>query len=195
MEEELLGLNDADFNVTIFRTATCFGLSRRMRFDLAVNLMTLDALSKGTITITGGGNQWRPFVHIKDVCALYEKALRLKRELIAGQIYNLGFDELNYTITTLALLVKDVFSGTVIHYAPGDMERRSYKTSFAKLQNTFQLTPLNGIRDGIFELKDALLNGSVSDTPQTRTAPYYRHLIEAENVVNALSLGGSLLHV
>ncbi|GAG13010.1 unnamed protein product, partial [marine sediment metagenome] len=38
-EEEILPLNDSNFTVTVIRQATVYGLSGRMRFDLAINGM------------------------------------------------------------------------------------------------------------------------------------------------------------
>src|SRR5215472_17079155 len=65
-EKSVLPLNSKDFTVTVLRQATVFGLSRRMRIDLVLNLMTLNAVQKGKIYITGGGQQWRPLVHVRD---------------------------------------------------------------------------------------------------------------------------------
>jgi nucleoside-diphosphate-sugar epimerase len=42
-EDVLFGLGDDEFCVTSLRSGTMFGLSRRMRFDVVLNAMTLDA--------------------------------------------------------------------------------------------------------------------------------------------------------
>ena len=42
-----------------------------MRFDLTVNLLTLQALKNKKITIFNG-NQIRPNIHIKDMVRVYE---------------------------------------------------------------------------------------------------------------------------
>ena len=65
-ERDVLPLADGRFTVTVLRQATVFGLSRRMRFDLVINLMTLNAVQKGRIFVLGGGRQWRPIVHVSD---------------------------------------------------------------------------------------------------------------------------------
>src|SRR5215469_2958165 len=55
MVAERVILSYADrMTVTIFRPATVCGLSPRMRLDLAVNLLTLQALTKGRMTVFGG---------------------------------------------------------------------------------------------------------------------------------------------
>ena len=45
-EKDLLNYKDK-LNIIILRFCTVFGLSRRMRFDLAVNVMTASALNNG----------------------------------------------------------------------------------------------------------------------------------------------------
>src|SRR3984957_1729023 len=58
--------------VCALRLATVFGLSPRMRFDLAINVMTKNAYVGRRITVDGGGRQWRPFVHVRDVARAFE---------------------------------------------------------------------------------------------------------------------------
>ena len=38
-----------------------------MRFDLAINAMTLNAINSDNIPLMRDGTQWRPFVHVKDI--------------------------------------------------------------------------------------------------------------------------------
>ena len=56
--------------VQILRPGTVCGVSPRMRLDVAVNSITMQALEEGTITIQGGG-QIRPNIHIEDMTDLY----------------------------------------------------------------------------------------------------------------------------
>src|SRR5439155_5479000 len=74
-ETDILPLADKTFTVTALRQATVFGLAKRMRFDLVVNLMTLNAVQKGKIFVTGGGRQWLRRKQVEDaagalVCGL-----------------------------------------------------------------------------------------------------------------------------
>jgi len=59
---------------TIFRLGTLHGISRRMRFDLAINRFIAMGVSKEVITVFGG-SQHRPFIHLRDVCKFFNKAL------------------------------------------------------------------------------------------------------------------------
>ena len=56
--------------VQIIRPATVCGYSPRMRLDVSVNLLTMQALSKGKITVFGG-TQVRPNIHIDDITDVY----------------------------------------------------------------------------------------------------------------------------
>src|SRR5216110_3646785 len=79
------------------RLATVFGLSPRMRFDLVVNTLTVRAVVDGKIAIFGG-NQWRPNVHCRDAARAFIRALEAPAGLVAGEVFNVGGDDLNHTI-------------------------------------------------------------------------------------------------
>ena len=75
---------------TVVRPATVCGPSPRMRLDLTVNLLTMQALTKGTMTVLGG-SQIRPNIHIDDLVNVYLFAF--DRRL--GGVYNAGFENLS----------------------------------------------------------------------------------------------------
>ncbi len=52
-----------------------------MRFDLVINLMTLHAVQKGKITVLGGGHQWRPLIHVRDVADGFIAVLEARKAL------------------------------------------------------------------------------------------------------------------
>src|SRR5262249_50857838 len=68
-ERVILSYRDR-MTTTILRPATVCGFSRRMRLDLTVNLLTMQALTRGAITVFGG-EQVRPNIHIDDLIDLY----------------------------------------------------------------------------------------------------------------------------
>ena len=72
---------------TIIRPATVCGPSPRMRLDLTVNLLTMQALTKGSMTVLGG-SQVRPNIHIDDITDLY---LFLLDHPEHTGVYNAGF--------------------------------------------------------------------------------------------------------
>src|SRR6185437_515234 len=68
-ERILLSYGD-DMIVQIVRPATVCGYSPRMRLDVSVNMLTVQALRRGQITVFGG-DQIRPNIHIDDITDLY----------------------------------------------------------------------------------------------------------------------------
>ena len=86
--------------INCIRPATVCGISPRMRFDVSVNLLTLQAIKKKKITVFGG-NQIRPNIHIKDMIRLYD--FFLKKSLPSG-FYNAGFE--NLKIINIAKMIK-----------------------------------------------------------------------------------------
>jgi nucleoside-diphosphate-sugar epimerase len=92
MISERVLLSYADkIQIYIIRPATVCGLSPRMRFDVSVNMLTLQALQNKCITIFGG-NQIRPNIHIQDMVGVYEHFLN--NNLPVG-IYNAGFENIS----------------------------------------------------------------------------------------------------
>jgi len=75
---------------TVIRPATVCGPSPRMRLDLTVNLLTMQALTKGAMTVFGG-SQVRPNIHIDDLVDVYLFAFERR---LAG-VYNAGFENLS----------------------------------------------------------------------------------------------------
>ena len=102
-EEELLALADDSFQPAILRQGTVYGYSPRMRFDLVVNTFVKDALSKGRLSLHGGGWMWRPLVDVTDVARAHIHCLEAPVEQVGGQIFNVMHD--NYQIRELAMLV------------------------------------------------------------------------------------------
>jgi len=153
-EEAILGLMDKSFRPTIFRQATIFGYSRRMRFDLAINQMTMHAITKGKIHVLGGGEQWRPFLHVEDSALLFKKGLEGEQEKVCGRIFNAGSDENNFQILELAKKVKEVVGDVEISIAPDDADKRDYHVDFGKVKKGLGFRPSVEIADGIKKIAE-----------------------------------------
>lgn len=99
-ERVLLSYAD-DMAVQIVRPATVCGLSDRMRLDVSVNMLTMQALTNGKITVFGGA-QVRPNIHIDDITNLYIYMLE-NPEKVSG-VFNAGFE--NISILDIAKMVQ-----------------------------------------------------------------------------------------
>mgnify|MGYP001204662237 CR=1 FL=1 len=67
VSERVLKSYEGQMKIQIVRPATVCGISPRMRLDVSVNMLTMQALTKGVIKVFGG-TQVRPNIHIDDIC-------------------------------------------------------------------------------------------------------------------------------
>lgn len=179
---------------TALRFATVFGVSGRMRFDVAINVMTKNAYVDRTITVEGGGRQWRPFVHVRDVARTIAAALERPREVVRGGVYNVGSDANNLRIVQLAYRVRDQIPGTEVVMAPTDPDLRDYHVSFEKLERELGVVPAVSVDEGIAEVHAALREGRLD--PHDRrgyTLKQYVFLAEVERTFASLALDGQVL--
>ncbi len=186
-------LADRKFTVTMLRFATVFGLSPRMRFDLAVNGMVLGFFKNRQIPIMRDGMQWRPFIHVKDVAEAYVTVIKSPKERVGGQIFNVGSDTQNYQILPLA---KEVARAIKIPFKKqwyGDPDLRSYKISFEKIRDTLGYKTRWTVADGTQEIYAALKSGKTTDSMQTKTVEWYKHLLGAKATYDSVSMNGQIL--
>jgi nucleoside-diphosphate-sugar epimerase len=196
-EDLLLALGRASggaMDVVCLRLATVFGLSSRMRFDLAINVMTKNAYVKRRIVVDGGGRQWRPFVHVRDVARAFELALTSPAPGVGGEVFNVGSDGNNVQILNLAFRVRDAVPGTEVVHAPTDPDLRDYNVSFEKVHRVLGFRAERTVDDGIQEVLAALRDGTVD--PEDRrgyTLSQYLFLRDAERAHRELAIDGRLL--
>ena len=191
-EEELAKLNSDDFAVTFLRNATVYGLSYRMRFDLVINIMTLYAYKQRKLFVTGGGQQWRPLVHVRDVARAFLLVMEAPTEKVAGEAFNVGSTDQNYQIYRIAQMVRDVVPHTQLEVVPDDPDKRSYNVSFDKIHNVLGFRAETSPYEGIVEVKQALEQGRVDDSIRTKTVHYYRYLLDAQKVLQEVSYNGKV---
>lgn len=140
--------------VQIVRPATVCGLSPRMRLDVSVNMMTMQALTQEVMTVFGG-DQVRPNIHIDDITDLY--LFLLENKHVQG-IYNAGFE--NLSILSIANLVKK--------YVPAEIkitlsnDPRSYRLCSDKLLQT-GFKPQKNIEMAICEMIAQFRRGQLQD--------------------------------
>jgi len=167
--EQVLLSSKENIKVFNIRPATICGFSRRMRLDLAVNLLTFQALTKGEITILGG-KQFRPNIHIDDMVGVYRHFLRNYANLESGN-YNAGFE--NLTIEDITERICDVVPAKKIFKESND--NRSYRLDSGKLLAT-GFSPEKGIDDAISELKVKFENNELIEKTEWFTVKTMKQL-------------------
>jgi nucleoside-diphosphate-sugar epimerase len=146
---------DNGFTPVILRFATIYGISYRPRFDLVVNLLSAMAQAERKITITGG-QQWRPFVHVTDVANAIIKVLEAPKELVKGEIFNVGATQENYQIEQVGRIIKHLLPDTDVISQENITDRRNYFVQFDKIKNTLNFTNSQNVSHGIKEISRAL---------------------------------------
>jgi nucleoside-diphosphate-sugar epimerase len=192
-EQDTLPLNGEGFSVTVLRQATVYGLSPRMRFDLAINGMVVGLHKTGRIPVLRDGRQWRPFVHVRDTSRAFLAAMEAPAYAVGGQIINVGADVQNVQILPLAEMVARAVGreGAVEWY--GAPDHRSYQVSFRKCGDLLGVTPTWTPETGAREIMDALVDGRVAETPQTLTVAWYKTLLEWHGRLAGISQHGRIL--
>jgi nucleoside-diphosphate-sugar epimerase len=166
-EEGLLELaGRGGFTPALLRFGTVYGLSRRMRFDLVVNLLTMHAVRRGAVTIFGG-SQWRPLVHVDDI----SRALVLAMEEPLPEdepILNVGDTLENYQLIDLKGELKARIPDVRVTVQPEVTDRRTYRVSFDRIERMWGFRASRRVGDGIEEIARALRNGAIPDPEHRR---------------------------
>lgn len=143
-----------DMVVQIIRPATVCGYSPRMRLDVSVNMLTMQALAKGKITVFGG-KQVRPNIHIDDITDVY---LHMMDHPELTGIFNAGFE--NISILDIANMVTKYIPVEIIVTDSNDP--RSYRVNSDKLLAT-GFKPKKKVEDAIREIIEKFKAGCVKD--------------------------------
>jgi nucleoside-diphosphate-sugar epimerase len=141
--------------VNIVRPATICGYSLRMRLDLSVNMLTMQALANRKITVFGG-DQTRPNMHLQDMIRVYHHFLEHGAKLRG--VYNAGFE--NISILEIARRVTAVVPAEIVVTPSNDP--RSYRLSSKKLVAT-GFTPKFTVSDAVQEVIAAFRDGRLKD--------------------------------
>jgi nucleoside-diphosphate-sugar epimerase len=153
-ERVLLSYKDS-IVVQCIRPATVCGYSPRMRLDVSVNMLTMQALANKKITVFGG-DQVRPNIHIQDITDLVLFFIE-QGEKVKG-IYNAGFE--NISIMDIANKVTEFVPAEILVTPSNDP--RSYRLNADKLLST-GFKPTFKVVDAIREIIEAFNTGRLKD--------------------------------
>ena len=153
-ERILLSYKDS-ISVLCIRPATVCGCSPRMRLDLSVNMLTMQALANGKITVFGG-DQTRPNIHLKDMVNVYLHFLN--KDIKGSGIYNAGFE--NVSIMDIARKATELAPAEIVVTPSNDP--RSYRLNSDKLLST-GFKPKYNVAYAMQEIVDAFQTGKLAD--------------------------------
>ena len=138
-------------NSVVFRLATVFGFSYRMRTDLMVNNFIYSALKSKKLNIFEPHFR-RNYIHVKDVVNAFIFAIENFKNM-RGNVYNLGLSTANLTKLQLAKEIKKNIKELKIYtnYKKSDPDKRDYFVSNKKIEKLGFRAKFS-LQDGIVEL-------------------------------------------
>ncbi len=162
--ERVIMSYSGSMTTTIIRPATVCGLSPRMRLDLTVNLLTMQALTRGEMTVFGG-NQVRPNIHIDDLVDVY---LFVFDRRLAG-VFNAGFE--NLSVLEIAHRITGLVPAKVTVRPSNDP--RSYRVCSDRLTDT-GFVPRRTVATAIEEIAVAFRAGRLRDDPAAHNVTWMK---------------------
>ena len=159
-ENFILNTKNSSFEPCILRFATAHGLSPRMRFDLLLQEFLRDAILDKKIRIYGP-NFWRPLSHVDDISNACITTIKSSKNLISGQVYNVGNTSENYTKKMLAEIIQEFVPSTEIEITGSKTDLRTYKVSFDKIKNNLKFIPKKTIRNSIQDILSKIEKGNL----------------------------------
>jgi nucleoside-diphosphate-sugar epimerase len=153
-EKGVMHLQEDDFSVICLRKGTVSGYSPRLRLDLIVNTMVLNALTKDVVTISNP-SIWRPILSMRDCVAAYLRSIQANYS-VSG-VFNIAFD--NFTVGEVGYTVKDVIEKRypdkhIKLDVKNVQDVRNYKVTIEKARTTLGFHPRYSVADIVTELLD-----------------------------------------
>ena len=155
---------------TCLRFATVYGTSPRMRFDLTVNEFARD-LALGAELVVFGEQFWRPYIHVRDAARAIAAVLEAPREIVGGEVYNVGNTSENYRKLDIVDLLRKRLPDATVKFVHRDEDPRDYRVSFEKFAGGVGFKSKRSVADGIDEVI-ALVRSGLIDDPY---APRFRN--------------------
>ncbi|MBW3661976.1 MAG: NAD(P)-dependent oxidoreductase [Actinobacteria bacterium] len=145
------------FEPVILRIATAYGGSPRMRFDLTVNEFVRE-LALGRNLLVYDKDTWRPYCHTHDIARAILLALQASSTDVAGEVFNVGGGDSNWTKATIVQEILRHLDGEV-EYGEHGSDPRNYRVSFDKIERVLGFTTQRSVADFVPRLVAAVEAG------------------------------------
>jgi nucleoside-diphosphate-sugar epimerase len=209
IEKDLEKIADKNFFPICLRFATIFGVSKRIRFDVVINMLVGMAITNKKIILNSNGMAWRPSLYIEDACSAIEHAIKYKKKKNDDKILilNIGRNDNNLTVIDIANKIKNAVKGSEIIFLnkykdlnnnlitdrkiKNGKDTRTYKVSFNKIKKKFtnyrcRHTIQQGIEKMIKELTKLKLNKKIFYNKKFYRLQYFEYLHKRKLVDNSL---------
>lgn len=169
--EDMLRSSHLPIDWTIVRPATVCGFAPRLRLDLVVNILTINAIVNKRIMVNGG-SQLRPNLNIRDMASAYLAILDAPAQKVTNQTFNVGHENMN--LMEIARLVRASMGArhVEIEKVP-TTDNRSYHVNSDKIAMTIGFRPRFSVNNAINSLIIAYAEGKITDP---LTNPIYHNI-------------------
>ena len=175
---------DDNFSPIFLRSATAYGVSPRLRFDLVLNNLCAWAFTTSRIYLKSDGTPWRPIVHIEDISRAFLAALEAPLSAIHNQAFNVGRTEENFRISEIAGIVAQTIPGCTVEYAPdAGPDKRCYRVNCDKITRILpsfkpQWTVKRGAEQLYREMQAIGLSAGDYEGPKFKRIAHIKYLID-----------------
>ena len=184
VERDVAPLADDRFSPVFLRSATAYGVSPRLRFDLVLNNLTAWAITTKRVFLKSDGTPWRPIVHIEDISRAFAAVVAAPREKVHLEAFNVGRTDQNYRMRELAEIVAETVPGCRVEYAPdASPDKRCYRVNCDKIARVLpafkpQWDAKKGARELYETYKKVGLTLEEFEGPKFQRIGHIRKLIE-----------------
>lgn len=194
VEQHVAPLADDSFSPTFMRNATAFGASPRQRFDLVVNDLVASAFLHREIRMASDGTPWRPFVHILDISKAVACVLDAPREVVHGEIFNVGSNDGNKQVRQIAEIVGSLVPGCTLTFGDSSSDKRNYRANFDKIHTVLPDFSCEwSIERGAAELLDIL--GRIGFTEELHQSPGHTRIKQIKHLLTTRQIDDSFFWV
>jgi len=191
VEADLWELAADDHVVVSLRNATAYGVSPRLRCDVALNNLTAWGFTTGGVRLKSDGTPWRPVVHIRDIAEAFLLALDAPAADVNGKAFNVGATDANHQIRELAEVVARVVPGCEVELASdASPDTRNYRVNCDLFAQTVGFHPRWDIERGAHELYDAFR--SVGLTLADVEGPRFQRIAQIRLLLEERTIGPDL---
>jgi nucleoside-diphosphate-sugar epimerase len=190
-ERDIRLLADDTFTPVFPRNATAYGFSPRLRTDVVVNNLVGHAVATRNVLLQTDGSQWRPLVHVEDICRAFLAVLGAPRETVHNEAFNVGSSAENYRIRDVARIVQEVVPGSrVVLSGQAGPDLRNYRVSCDKFAERLGFAPTWTVERGARQMLAAFERHGL--TLEQLTGPGVQRLPRIKELLRDARVGADL---